>query len=196
MALTYDEALASPNPRVGIFFRLEIDPVFRLWLGIGDCEAGIDATDGSGATYSGLGEIINVPAFQQLINGAADRVSFALNFVSQEVAALASRDANEVKGVTLMMGFGLFDGDWQLIADPTWLRRFTVDYLTVSKEATAGDAVWSLSLQARSFLTGRRRPGLSYFTDADQKARYPTDRFCERASLYSADVVKTWPKFS
>lgn len=189
-------ALGAATPRIGIFFRLDISPPFRFWLGIGDCSATFDATDGSGATYSGLGEILDVPPFQQLINGVADRVQFRLSYVSSDVAALASSEADAVKGTALRVGLGVFGGDWQLIENPVWLKSFTVDFLSIERDQSGDQAVWTVSLSARSLFTGRRRPGLSFFTNDDQKARYPTDRFCERVSIYSVDAQKPWPRFS
>jgi hypothetical protein len=193
--MTVDQALASGSPRLGVFFRLGITPPARLWLGVGNCEAGIDAEDGDGAVYNGLGEMLGVPAFQQLINGTAERVEFRLSGVSARIAQLASSESADVKGVPLLVGLGVFGADWQLLADPTWLKRLTVDYLSIEQEGGGGGVVRSVSLSARSFLTGRRRPGLSYFTDAEQQGRSPGDRFCERTGLYSAEVTKTWPRF-
>lgn len=191
-----DTALASTNPRVGIFLRLDlVGSVQRLWLGVGDCEAGIDADDGAGATYHGLGELLGVPQFQQLVNGTAERVTFALSGVSASVVALANNHADDVKNVPLLVGIGVFGPDWQLLAAPTWLRRFVVDYLSVSQDPTDGEPIRTLSLSARSFLTGRRRPGLSFYTDRDQQALSAGDRFCERTPIYSQEVTKVWPRF-
>lgn len=197
MTITLADALASGAPRIGIFFRLAVDPVIRLWLGVGDCKAGIDATDGDGATYHGLGEMINVPTFSQLVNGAADRVEFQLSGISQRTLALASTDADEVKGAALLIGLGVFDSDWQLIAQPTWIRRLTADFISIKLDSPGGDRppVRTLTLSARTFLTGRRRPALSFFTDRDQQAKSPGDAFCQRTVLYSAQAVKTWPRF-
>ncbi len=190
----FDDALAGGAPRVGVFFRLEIEPTFRFWLGAGDCRAGIDAADASGSIYSGLGQIVGLPALQQLANGQADRVEFKLSYVSKNVASLASGEHADVKGALFRVGFGQFGGDWQLIQQPEWLKTFIIDYLSVECDQTQGDAIWTLSLSARSLFTGRRRPGLSFFTDADQQARHTGDTFCQRAVLYSVDVQKAWPK--
>lgn len=193
---TLEQALASGNPRLGIFLRLGLSPTpARLWLGIGNCEAGIDAADGAGAVYAGLGELINIPAFQQLINGVAERVEFRLSGVSQRVTQMASSEASDVKGVPLLVGLGVFGPDWQLIASPTWLKRLTVDYLSIEQEGGRDGSVRSVKLSARSFMTGRRRPSLAFFTDAEQQSRSPGDRFCERTALYSTEVQKTWPRF-
>jgi hypothetical protein len=196
MPTALENALASSAPRIGIFFRLSVDPIVRLWLGVGNCDAGIDVADGAGATYSGLGEMVNLPSLTQLVNGAADRVEFHLSGVSRRVLQLASSESDEVKGAALLVGIGVFAADWQLITAPTWLRRFTVDYLSVQFENPSdGTPVRTITLSARTMLTGRRRPGLSYFTDRDQQAKSPGDAFCERSVLYSQDATKTWPRF-
>jgi hypothetical protein len=188
----FDAALADARPRIGIYFRLMISPVARLWLGIGDCLAGIDATDGvDGSVYRGLGAVLDVPAFQQMVNGAADRIEFKLSGVSQRVRDMAASESETVKGVALNIGIGVFDKDWQQIDDPTWIKRLEVDYLSL-----AGDAgMRSVSISARTIFTGRRRPGLSYFTDREQQTRSAGDLFCARTALYSADYGKTWPQF-
>lgn len=191
-----DTVLSTTNPRVGIFLRLDLpDDPQRLWLGVGDCKAGIDADDGSGAIYHGLGELLGIPQFQQLVNGTAERVEFRLSGVSASVVALANEHADEVKNVPLLVGIGVFDTDWQLLAAPTWLRRFIVDYLSVSQEPTDKEPVRTLSLSARTFLTGRRRPGRVFYTDRDQQALSPGDRFCERVAIYSQEVMKIWPRY-
>src|SRR5262245_50944217 len=98
---TIAEALGGGNPRIGVFFRLAIDPPFRMWLGIGNVAAGLDAEDGSGEIYMGFGEMLNVPQFNQLINGVAERISFQLSGIPERVAQLASEGSDEVKGVAL-----------------------------------------------------------------------------------------------
>jgi hypothetical protein len=166
-----------------------------MWLGVGDCFAGIDATDGSGATYKGMGEMLNVPAFQQLINGVAERVQFTLSGVPSRVVELAADDSDAVKGAPLNVGLGVFDADWQLVEDPIWLKRFVVDFLTLQRQQQgAEDAVYTVALSARSIFTGRRRPGLSFFTDEEQQRRSPGDRFCEHVRRYAREENKPWPR--
>jgi len=62
-------ALESDTQRIGVFFRMATTPVVRLWLGIGDIKPGINAYDAANENYSGLGQLIDVPALNQLING-------------------------------------------------------------------------------------------------------------------------------
>jgi hypothetical protein len=197
MSSARDVALGGGNPRIGLFFRLGITmsdgESFRMWLGIGDCLAGIDTEDGDGAIYKGMGEITNVPAFTQMINGTAERVTFQLSAVPRRAVELASGEAGDVKGAALSVGLGVFDAEWQLIEQPIWLRRFIVDYMTLQRQQSTAEPVYTISLSARSVFTGRRRPGLTYFTDEEQQRRSPGDRFCEHARRYSEDA-KAWPR--
>jgi hypothetical protein len=192
---TVAQALASNAPRLGIFFRLGFATPLRLWLGVGDINAKLDVTDGTGATYSGLGQIIDLPALQQLINGAADRVTFHLSGVSPDVLTVASTEADAVKGISLNLGIGVFGTNWQLLADPTWIKRLFVDYLTVDRQDSKDGSVRTVALACRTVMTGRRRPGLSYFTDDEQQSRSPGDLFCNQVARYSVDVTKVWPRF-
>jgi hypothetical protein len=192
---TLAEALGGGNPRIGVFFRLAIDPPFRLWLGIGDVAAGLDAEDGAGESYQGFGQMLNVPQFTQLINGVAERVTFQLSAIPERVAQLAGEGSDEVKGVALNVGLGVFDAEWQLVASPFWLKRFTVDFLTLKRDQPAdGEPVYAVELSARSAFSGRRRPGLTYFTDEEQQRRSPGDRFCEHVRRYAPDEDKAWPR--
>src|ERR1043165_2547201 len=111
------DALASDTQRIGILFRLATDPPIRLWLGIGDCEIGINAYDATAAVYSGLGQLINVPQVNQLLNGLADRVTFEISGVSQDVLSMASQESAVVKGKSVVLGMAIFDASWQQLGD-------------------------------------------------------------------------------
>lgn len=193
-------ALDGGSFRVGYFFRLATDPVVRLWLGVGNIKPGVDAIDseGDGATYKGFGEITNVPAFRQLINGQAERIEFTLSGVSEEILQVASQqDAPNVKGKDCALGFALMDDGWQLLGGIKWVRRYTADFLGINQSLTEdpdNPIIRTVVLSVGSIMTGRRRPGLSYFTDQDQRRRSDTDKFCERTTLYTQERRKSWPK--
>lgn len=195
MGITVDQALASAAPRIGIFLRFGFATPVRLWLGVGNANARIDATDGTGSVYSGIGEIVGLPALQQLINAKAERVEFRLANVTQDMIDIATGEAGTVKGVALNVGVGAFGANWELLADPTWVRRLVIDFLSTSIESTETGQVRTISISARSAFTGRRRPALSFFTDAEQKQRSADDRFCERTSIYSVETLKAWPVY-
>ncbi len=192
-------ALRSRNFRMATFFRLDTDPVVRLWLGFGSIEPGVNRYDLTGAEYMGFGEIQNVPAAKQLINGKAERVEFTLSGVSGDILAIASGgDADQVKGKRVSVGFALMGSDWQLLGPVKWTQNYTADFLTIQQSVTDDPEqpiVRTVSLSCGSLLTARRRPALSYFSNQDQQNRHPGDRFCERTPAYANGFAKNWPIF-
>lgn len=196
MPLSADEisVLESDTQRIGIFFRMETTPIVRVWLGVGDINPGANAYDATSATYSGLGQLLDVPALGQLINGIADRITFHASGVSEETLALTASGSN-VKGAAVAIGIALFGATWQQLGVPKWLFHGRADYVALQQTSDASGVKRVIELSVGSLFTGRRRKGLSYMTDGDQQARHPGDRFCERTALYS-EVSKVWPTFS
>src|SRR5262245_50843604 len=190
------DTLDSDTQRIGIFFRMESTPIVRIWLGVGDIRPGINAFDATDEIYSGLGQLIDVPALSQLINGVADRITFHASGVSEDVLALTEQGSN-VKGAAVAMGVARLAGQWQQLGPPRWLFRGRADYVSLQQQSDKGGKGITrvVELSVGSLFTGRRRRGLSYMTDADQQERHPGDLFCERTALYS-ESDKTWPIFN
>ncbi|MGY3607679.1 MULTISPECIES: hypothetical protein [unclassified Bradyrhizobium] len=192
-------ALDSRTQRIGVFFRLETDPIVRIWLGIGAIEPGVNVFDPAGARYLGFGQMRNVPNFKQLINGAAERVEFTLSGVSGKVQEIAAAgDAQDVKGKALAVGFAIMGQDWKLLGPVRWCANYVADFLGIDNPAVdnpEADPIRTIRLSCGTTFTGRRRPKFSYFTNRDQQARSPGDRFCERVQIYATGFSKTWPTF-
>ena len=197
LTVAQSDVLNSDQQNIGFFFKLETAPPVRFWLGSGMMESGVSAVESVNATYLGFGQLVDVPAMQQLLNGQAERVEIGISGVSAEMIALAgTQDAALVKNKRCFVGLGIMSKDWQLYPPVLWIRNYRCDFLTVRRAAATtpdGPSVQSVVLSLGSNLTMRRRPGLSYFTDGDQKEIHPTDRFCERTSIYSQQVTKPWP---
>jgi hypothetical protein len=192
-------ALESGRQRIGVFFRLDTDPVVRLWLGFGKIHPGVNAYDLTGAVYRGFGELLNPPAFKQLINGKAERVDFTISGVSGDILGIASGgDSGQVKGKRVAVGFAIMASDWSLLGAVKWCANYTADYLAIQQAVTDDPMqpiVRTVTLSCGTIMTGRRRPSYSYFTNQDQQARFPGDRFCERTPVYANGFNKTWPTF-
>ena len=196
LLLTADEisVLDSDTQRIGIFFRMSTTPIVRVWLGVGDIRPGINAYDATDEIYSGLGQLLDVPALQQLINGIADRITFHASGISEETMQLAASGSN-VKGAAVALGIALFGAQWQQLGPPKWLFRGRADFVSIQQVSDANGVKRVMELSVGSLFTGRRRKGLTFMTDADQQARHPGDKFCERTALYS-EATKVWPTFS
>lgn len=185
--------------QLGVFFRLETDPVVRLWLGFGKIAPGINVLDSEGATYNGFGEIQNIPASKQMMNGKAERVEFSISGVTGAILEIASGgDAQQVKGKRVSVGFAVMDSAWQLVGPIHWTAHYTADFLSLQQ--SGGDSpddpiIRTIMLSCGSTMTARRRPALGYFSNQDQQRRHPGDRFCERTPLFANEFNKPWPQF-
>lgn len=178
--------------RAGVLLRIASSPVLRIWGGIGDLAIPADAIEPGGATYSGLGELVNLPAVSQLVNGVADQVTFVLSGVDDTILGLVDEEAEDVRFATARLGFVGLNTEWQIGTTVKWLWEGVVETPEVSQTAASADqpATRAVSLTVSTGMTGRRRPGLAYYTDADQRRRSADDRFCERVVLYSQGATR------
>lgn len=180
--------------RASVIVHIASDPPVRAWFGIGDLQHDADAIDPTGGIYKGVGELIEIPAIQQMVNGAAQRVELAVSGVSDRIVQLADADAESIRSKRVDIGLKFFDEDWQPLGDTVWLAEFESDVIrTETTSASTFQRLRSVSLSLGSIMTGRRRPKLSFFTRAQQRRRSPDDAFCDRTGLYSAETEIKWP---
>jgi hypothetical protein len=197
------EMLRSGLVRGAILFRIAtglndspIGPVIRLWAGIGEMTIDADTIeDDAGNLYQGLGLLGGIPAVSELINGLQERIAFSISGegMTADIAAIASTEAADIRGARCNLGFLIFDKDWQIASPTAWLWEGTADSLTISRDGDAESATRTITLSVGSLFTGRRRPQIAYFTDADQKRRSPDDDFFINVRGYSAKTTKVWP---
>lgn len=201
MNLNEDElaVLSGDNINIAAFFRLETNPIVRLWLGFGNIAAQSNILDPDGAEYVGFGEVRELPSFGQMINGAAERVDFVLSGVDGPVLQIAAtNDAINVQGKKVSVGVGFFDSSWQLLGAPKWFAHYRADFLTIDQQPTGDPAnpiIRTVTLSCGSLMTMRRRPARAYLSNQDQQARYPGDLFCNLVGKYASGFSKKWPTF-
>lgn len=190
--------LRSRTQRLAVFFRLDTVPVVRLWLGFGDIQPGVNVFDEGGQIYRGLGELRALPAFNQLLNGVAERVEFTVSGVAGEILEIAQgADAEQIQRKRVDVGYGFMDERWALLGGVHWAARYIADILVIDQQPSGpGDPiVRTVALSCGTRFTGRRRPSYAYFSDQDQQARFPGDRFCEYTPNYAHGYSKQWPTF-
>ena len=199
--------LAAGLPRLGAFFHLAATPPVRLWLGVGDIAPGVNTVDAGGAIYRGIGELIDVPAFAHLFDGTADRAEFVISGIPEtalaQIAPQLAQQQAAIQGREVHAGWCAMDYQWQMLGPIHWEWFGFADLIRVRHDHGSGaDATASavLTLSCGDWMTGRRRAGLSFLSDPDQKRRSAVlnpvaapDRFAERVGLYHHGTEKPWP---
>lgn len=178
--------------RRSYLFRLATETPAFLWSGFGPLPVPGDDLDPEGQIYLGAGDLIQIPALKQLINGVADRVDFTLSGVSTESLRLALEERESVRGSSVHIGYVTFDEQWQIEGPPTWEWFGTADILTVDRPRSDGDVTRSITLSVASADTRRSNPVLAFWTDADQRRRSPTDAICDHVAGITAGSTRRW----
>jgi hypothetical protein len=180
--------------RRSVLMHIATDTPVRAWTGVGTFPHPGDAVDATGGDYLGLGEMQDIPALQQLVNGVASRVELSLSGVDDRIVALADADAADVRSKIVSLGLQFFDEAWQPLGDTLWIWDGEADVIRTDT-VSGPDFVRSriVTLSVGSITTGRRRPKLNHFTRAQQRRRSSDDAFCDRTGLYSADTELKWP---
>jgi hypothetical protein len=176
--------------RESILVRIGADPPARIWSGVGDLLIIGDALEDGPVVYLGGAELISAPDFQQLINGTAERLDVTVSGVTAETIRLAIDEAPTVKGASLHLGTIQFDESWQSIGGINWQAEFRVDTLTITSQAVEQGRTRSLTLSIGTDDTGRSGASMAFFTDADQRRRSPTDKFCDHVSGITAGTSR------
>lgn len=193
--------------RFGVFIALESDPPCRYWGGVGNIQPGTNAVDETGTTYKGFGEITEVDDLLSVFDGTASRISLSVAqipvSVFSTVAAQVADQQAAIQGKEVFIGWAAMGSRWDLLGPVRWEWSGFADSLTVRRTgatAAEGQASWALILSCGDWLTGVRRPGLSFLADNDQKTRAailnPTanpDRFAERTGRYSVGTNQPLP---
>lgn len=181
--------------RRSILFRVATDPPARVWSGVAPIEIPADIVESAPAIYLGGGALVNVPDFDQLINGTADRLQVTVSGVSAATLALAISDAQEVKGAAVHVGYVYLDDLWQ-ITGVEWLGVFRADGLTTSNQTNDKGRTRSISLSIGTTDTDRSRAPIAFWTDADQRRRSPTDRFFDHIAGITAGTSRRFGPFA
>jgi hypothetical protein len=190
--LSSDEitALKASTVRLAMLVELQFaSETMRLWNGAGT--ATID-----GADWRGVGGFGSIDGLEQVREPVSSKVTMRLSGVSPEVLALAARSNDDVRGRPAYVWTHLMDGDWQPVGARIPLFWGTMQRINIERseasEFSGGDRVCALEVE--NPFAARARPSAGRFTDADQKARFPGDKFCRFVPLQRSQVI-VWPDY-
>ncbi|WP_062228790.1 hypothetical protein [Aureimonas frigidaquae] len=181
------QAAAAQGREVTLAALVDFDfPGYRLrtWSG-----SGVLVVDG--VEWHGAGQMGSISAIPFGENDSADKITFTLSGVEpQLVTQVNNSDAVRGRDVTVYGQF--FDNTTHQPLDGKFvIRSMIMDTIGYS---ASGPSERTISLTAETIWTARNLASYSYWSDRDQKARYPGDRGCEFIPTLKNKVV-AWPTY-
>lgn len=182
--------------QAAIFVRVDTDPPLHLRLGGHDIPMGIDSIDAEGTVYLGC-RLNGIPTLEVLINGTADSVEFSLSGIDIATAQSMVESIPPVRGAAVHVGITTLDQYFQPMSSIIPLWHGTASHLRrASPPAQSNqDRTVQLSLVVAAGEDGRSRGTQVLWSDAHQKALYPTDDFFKNMQRLARGVQAVWPNF-
>lgn len=157
-------------------FRLEANPPAYLWSGVGDIVVQGDALAPT-TTYRGIGTLTGLPELPHLISGAAERANFTLSGVDAIALKYTQEDRLAIRGATVRIGSLVLNDNQQPDGPVDWEWEGSADTVSFESQGQNGGRIRSITIGVGTATNQRSTAGLSFFTDADQRQRSPTDAF-------------------
>ncbi len=149
---------------------------FRAWTGLGQM-------NWAGKVFEGVGSIGAVGEVEETVELRAVRLTLALSPVPQEVVDIALAERSFRLRPARLWG-ALLDAEGAFVADPFPLWAGLMDTMEVTDGAEP-----RVALTCESRLVDLERAEVRRYTDADQQAEYPGDRFFEYVpALQEAEI--------
>jgi hypothetical protein len=169
--LTLQAAAAATAPVVAPVVLCELDFAtgpFRVWTGLGPLTW-------AGLTFEGLGDLGAMSEVEETVELRAVRLTLTLSPVPQEVIDIALAERSfRLRPVRLWVA--LLDAD-AVAADPFPLWAGLMDTMDTMEVVDGPEP--RVALACENPLVGLERAEVRRYTDADQQAEYPGDRFFE-----------------
>ena len=167
--LSVQAAAAATAPVVAPVILCELDiatGAFRVWSGLG-------TLNWAGRSFQGIGDIGAMGEVEETVELRAVRLTLALSPVPQEVIDIAlSERSYRLRPARLWLA--LLDESGAFAADPFPLWAGIMDTMEVVDGAEP-----RVTLACESRLVDLERAEVRRYTDTDQQAEFPGDRFFE-----------------
>lgn len=155
------------------------------WDGFGDLDA-------YSQTWEGAANVVSRSEIPIGVDDEAGQLTLAMSGVDPTIVAKVRAEEPEIYGRTLQMWGQLFDESLQPNTDRFFLFRGTMDVPTYGG---TGPGNRSIVIPVEGEWADRNGSAYAFFSDMDQKARFPSDKGCERVYRYNAGVRRIWPEF-
>ena len=163
-----------------------LDQPMRYWRGAGRLRTN------NGAIWEGTNGLGEISGLDQPLGTIAPSASLTLSGVDQRVVVLSRQQSDRVTGRKCQIYLQFFTAAWAPLDNPLPIWAGEMDRLTYDWK---GENTYSVTLSVEGKWTGRRKSPFGFYTDTDQKRRFPGDRGLEQvASLVSKTIG--WPSYA
>jgi hypothetical protein len=160
----------------------------RLWEGSGR----LRTRDGN--LWDGTAGMGEVSGLGQSVNGSAPSLVLSLSGVDAEFAAKAKGESADYYNRAVVVYLQFFADDWSCLDNPYPITLARMMNLTASKKTDDKGPVYTVAVTAETPFATRRRPKYGFWTDTDQRQRFPGDRGLERVAGIDQKNI-TFPDF-
>ena len=161
--------------------------------------SGVGVFEGGGHTWRGTGDFISVEGLDQPFGMDATAATFTLTGIDPTLVTLVRQASSRVRDRDITTYLQFFDlnpasggpASWAPIGDPVGEWAGIMGQMTY---LASGPTSRVISLAAENVWTSIRKPPHGYYTPADQRGLFPTDKGLD---FIPALVDKTvlWPVF-
>lgn len=172
----FTASIEAEHVRAVIFVRMNFSTGY-----LRVCNANVNI-DWNSQTWLGAGELLSISSISEGSSLEAKTVDIAMSGLDETV--LDECRNTYYQGRPVEVWFAPLDSDYRPVSDPWLMFAGRMDFVSVLENS----AVYSM--RCNSWFEDWNRPRIRRYTDADQQARYPGDKFCEYAEQMAE--VKIW----
>lgn len=148
--------------------------------------------DAYSQSWDGAANVVSRSEIPLGIDDDAGQLTLTMSGVDADIVAAVRAAEPEIYGRPLTIWGQFFDEDMQLSDSRFFLFGGTMDVPTYAGTAPTSR---SIVIPCEGEWADRNGAAFSFFSDVDQKARYPGDKGLEYVYRYTQGVKRRWPKF-
>lgn len=172
-------AIKSVNPTMVWYIELAFSTPTYLCTAMHDL-------DWNGHTWRGAGQLVSIEDITETDTMEATGFALSVTLTSSALVSLALSEA--VQGDECTVYLGLFDSAGALIGTPVVVDFGICDQVQIDDAETSCEFKLTIESEMANF----SRPRVVRYTNADQQAMYPGDKFFEYVEQMAEKAV-AWP---
>ena len=162
-----------------LLLKMDLSPVAAFWNGVG-------SFSWNGTVYAGAGGLAKITTVKEQSLLQATGTKFELTGIPVENLNIALQAQYQNKIARLWLA--LVDDSLNIVGDATLLFLGRIDVMDIREDGKTA----SVGVTVESRLRDLERPRVGYYTDIDQKERYPRDKGLSFVTAINDGSKLTW----